>query len=648
MADILTLESFDTIDLETARTLVGAQIGPKELSNWKFYNDDHWQSGDAWTGPKVGAGSDGVAKTVLEEIERQFTYSNVSRELVDHHCDAVIANPPQWGSVFTTPLPEPAEGKEKGERTPEQLTQQGELDEFLRAWSDDSMRGLYLDRNGITRTCTVFKLLQRAARMYAATGRANLRLFIPPKKRDENGQLKPVPFKESLNRLYVELLEPGLGALYPDRDRMQAIGVTVYKLGDKEFAEFSYLDDTGNTILRQVSSEKDSQEVRVPLLMDGRLWLFEMCDDPVLLGSILSQQKSINKTLTMGDRNQNLAGFPERVMRDVQSPGKYEIDPTADGGKRFIPEPFLVGAGAVLDLKGIKITDPETGKVTRATPGYDRLPAQGNDVFDGAARSARGRMLDQAAQTYVEMEGDGQASGKSRETARQRFRNSIGSTVGAVTSAGLWLYNVALSVARETSSEKTKYADLRVDFKCQVDLGALSSVERTEDRAQVAAGQMSRETAMTRGGTEDVDAENGRIASENATSLAIIEQRAKAMQFLTAAGASVGAAARVVGFNEEQVALLEQSDFTSGEDNENEDEDQSGEVDAGALRAGIEASKGLNGAQINAALSVFDRLSDTGEGVKITPFVATELLVLVGTPREIAQEMVNKSKKTGG
>lgn len=569
MADLITLESFDTIDLETARTLVAAQIGSKELSNWKFYNDDHWQDGEAWTGPRIGAGTDGIAKTVLDEIERQFTYANVSRELVDHHCDAVIANPPQWGSVFTTPLPEPVEGAEQGERSPESLAEQGALDELLRIWGDDSMRGLYVDRDGKTRTCTLLKLLQRAGRMYAATGRANLRLFIPPRKR-ENGVLPAVPFAEALGRLYIELLEPGLGAVYPDRDRMQSIGVTVYKTGDKEFAEFSYLGETGEekgkTILRQISSDEKEKEVRVPLAMGGRLWLFEMCDDPVLLGSILSQQKSINKTLTMGDRNQNLAGFPERVLRDVQSPG--EMVPDGKGGTRFIPEPMTVGAGAILDLKGVEIRDPETGLVTgRATPQYDRIPAQGNEVFDSAAGSARGRMLDQAAQTYVEMEGDGQASGKSRETARQRFRNSIGGTVGALTAAGLWIYNAALCAARETSSEKTKYLDLRIDFKCQVDLGALSALERAEDRAQVAAGQMSRETAMTRGGAEDVDVENDRIENENATSLAIIEQRAKAMYSLVQAGAGVGAAARIVGFTEDQALELEKSDFVSDDQN---------------------------------------------------------------------------------
>jgi hypothetical protein len=301
------------------------------------------------------------------------------------------------------------------------------------------------------------------------------------------------------------------------------------------------------------------------------------------------------------------------------------------------------GAGSVNALRGITHMD-DNGKVTQATPEYERIEPSGNDIFDTAAANGRSRMLDQAAQTYVELEGDGQASGKSRETARQRFKNSIGGTVGAVTSAGAWIYNAVLCAARETSNEKTKFLGLRVDFQCQIDLGPLSALERQEDRAQVAAGLMSREIAMTRGGTEDVDAENGRIESEAATSLSVLKERASAMQFLTAAGASVGAAARVAGFNEEQVALLEQSDFVPTDDPTQDNET----LDMEALSAGIQAENTLNGAQITAALSVFDRLSNTGEGVNISAFVATELLASVGIPRDTAEAMVNNSKKSGG
>lgn len=72
---------------------------------------------------------------------------------------------------------------------------------------------------------------------------------------------------------------------------------------------------------------------------------------------------------------------------------------------------------------------------------------------------------------------------------------------------------------------------------------------------------------MTRGGAEDVDVENDRIENENATSLAIIEQRAKAMYSLVQAGAGVGAAARIVGFTEDQALELEKSDFVSDDQN---------------------------------------------------------------------------------
>ena len=57
--------------------------------------------------------------------------------------------------------------------------------------------------------------------------------------------------------------------------------------------------------------------------------------------------------------------------------------------------------------------------------------------------------------------------------------------------------------------------------------------------------------------------------------------------------------------------------------------------------AGTDADKTLNGAQINAALDVFDKLLGVGDGIRITELVAVELLKLVGVDRETAQRMVD-------
>lgn len=565
MADII-IEDFNTIDLNGGKALVEAQTGPSEAANWQFYNDDHWQDGDGYTGPRLsGSGAD--AKTVMAEIERQFTYTNIARELVDHHCDAVTAKTPQWGSVPVTPLA----ATEDGEQSPEQSARQGQLDDLLRVWSEDSMRGIYTDRDGITRTCDVTELLGRAARMYAATGRANLRPFIPPRRRDETGSLRPVPFEQSLRRVYFELLEPGAGAVYPDRERMEPISVTLYTRNQTEFAEFSYVvseavadapigqspgintETVKKTVLRQVSSEDKANSAPVILDLGGRLWLHEMSDDPILLGSILSQQKNANKALTMGDRNLDLAGFNERVLKNVQLDGYFVEDPLAEKGKRFVPYPLNFGAGSANNLIGKKIVD-DNGKEQYLTPEYERIEPTGSGVFDDSADRGRTRMLDQSAQTYALMEGDGNASGVSRETARQRFRNSIGPTASALTGAGDWLFNIALCIARQTSNETTAFDELRVDFRCQLDLGALSALDRAEDRSQVEAGLMSPETAMTRGGIEDVDAENGRIA--DAPSLSVLQERATVMQSLVAAGVALDSAAQIVGFSEAHRQLL--------------------------------------------------------------------------------------------
>ena len=565
----LKITTFDELQLEKAKEVVAFSVRDGDASRWKFYQGDHWQDGDAWVGPLLEANSPGAAE-MKAEVERSFVFANVSREITDRHADAVTNREPRWGGVLKRVL------REDELPTDDETARIGELDGLMTSWWDSPMRCTYTDEAGALRACGVHELLQKASRRYAATGRFNLRIFIPPANIDASGVLPKKPLADALNRIFVELCEPEYSTIYIDRRRMQQVGIYIWREGEKEFAELSYLADDGSTILRQVvnaedqnTPEGDAPKTNLPIFpLGGNLLHFEAAGDALLSDSIIAQQKDANRTLTMGGRAMNLSGFPERVLYDVQLDGEFVDDPKNQGKKKFIPYSPTLGAATINNFTGIEYR--EGGETKRTTPRYERLDPPGTRIFDEAVTAAARRIRDEAKQSHVEMSSDATSSGRSREQARWEFIQSLSGTISSINSAGRWLLATVFALAAATSSDgAARFDDFKFEFACRIDAGPLSPEERKEDREQVKSGLLSKEIAMTRGGVDDTDAENGRIAGEEAGSLSTMEQRAKITQVLAAAGAGVQAAAIVAGFDSKQAAQLGRSDFVDNEDDPN-------------------------------------------------------------------------------
>jgi hypothetical protein len=60
---------------------------------------------------------------------------------------------------------------------------------------------------------------------------------------------------------------------------------------------------------------------------------------------------------------------------------------------------------------------------------------------------------------------------------------------------------------------------LRCEFNSIIEDGPIDNLDRQENRADVQAGLMSKETAMSRNGIEDTDAEVDRIGQEPAPTM---------------------------------------------------------------------------------------------------------------------------------
>jgi hypothetical protein len=84
---------------------------------------------------------------------------------------------------------------------------------------------------------------------------------------------------------------------------------------------------------------------------------------------------------------------------------------------------------------------------------------------------------------------------------------------------GRWMLETALRLGAEICNRSANFLGLRCEFNSIIEDGPIDNLDRTENRADVQAGLMSKETAMSRNGIEDTDAEVERIAQEPSPAL---------------------------------------------------------------------------------------------------------------------------------
>lgn len=538
---------------QEAQSVIGQLVDEKEETRWKFYTGDHWQESQGWVGPMIPSGTEPYSDFITN-LEKSFIFYNSCGEVTDRNRDAVLSKPPQWGAALERVLDE---GEDRTENENDQILL---VDELLTTWFD-SKAGVFLAGEGAIQTCNIKELLGKTAARVVATGRAYLRMFIPSKYLEE-GTLERVPLTEALARIRVELCDVKSGYLYIDSNSMDSIGVYVYKDKDEnDRVELTFIDANGMTALKTSDGETVFD-------LGGELLHHQINIEPLLKDSVLSLQKDLNRTLTMAGHNMNLGGFPERVLLDGMVPGDYEKDPKT-GKKRFIPDEFRVGAGAMNVFNGITYTDDD-GKTRHVSPSYQRLDPVSGEVFSVSAEQRKQDIRDEADQSHVAMSSDATASGRSREQARHEFIQSLMPTAEAVESALKWILTTAMRLAIATSNESPALMEgLKINVETQVDSGPVSAEDRAEDRKAVDDGLMSKETAMNRiGGIDDTDVERGRIESESETNLAIIAERITAASALIASGTNPKEAYLTVGFSEEVATKLSASGFITGGDDD--------------------------------------------------------------------------------
>jgi hypothetical protein len=483
------------------------------IANTEFYLGNHWQKGDGWIGAKP---IDRLSVT-LKQIEEAFVSENVIAEVVDRHVGGILGREPLWGFVPQDIVSKSTQSRRtklaklfsfvlpKDQGTPQLDKFAQEADEALTVWWDQAKPR---------------KKLKEALAKCLNEEKVLLRFFVPIGLRKEGEVPKQGSLTEALNFLHLNVVCSDKGGVFIDSDTQKPFGLYVYKVDQATCVELSYVNDQGQTILQVLSDSPDLVVDPIPYDLQGRLWMYEVHRKALITAQIRSNQKSLNLALTMMMRNVNLAGNLERVIMNAERP-KQKIkvrDSTQASGFReeIIDSDFLQGPGVSNLISGLLIRDNEGKIIGRANPNISYRDPVPIDTFVGTRDSMYASILGQAQQTHIMISGDAQASGKSREQARAEYRSSLLDSQDSIDDAGRWTLDTGLRIAAQFCDRVKDFAGLRCNFEVVIEDGPVSPEERSANRDDVKAGLLSKETAMSRGGIDDTDAERAKIAGEKA------------------------------------------------------------------------------------------------------------------------------------
>lgn len=483
-----------------------------------FYDGEHWRDGEGWIGQRPPQEDAKAYSKFMQDVERAFDSENVVKEIADRHVAGVVGREPRWGFVPRTP---PAQGQEQDNATRALM---GATDATLTAWWDKR---------------DVLAELRRAVTNALLVDRGPIRVFIPPGRgRDPAGMLRlrdgTDPLTATLDLIFVDALDPASCGVIVDPDTREEASVFTFERKGADgksvrLAEISYLDDAGDTVLRIINDAgavDQNGERAMPL--GGHLLVFDLKREALITPQVRQGQKALNLALTQMTRNVNLAGSLERVISNASPPGYYtntatgqpwqEGDPKAL--RKFVATPLAVGPSVTTFLTGTKIID-DSGRVTGyANPSVNYRDPVPVDTFVATRELRYTSILGQVGQLHALISKDATASGESRKQARAEFEQTLAMTKGALDAAGRWLLEVVLLLAASLTNQTATYAPLRCEFGATIDAGPKTADEEGSIINQRDKKLLSRETAMSELGRDDVDAEIARMDEEDEAQLA--------------------------------------------------------------------------------------------------------------------------------
>jgi hypothetical protein len=452
--------------------------------NTLFFEGDHYQGGNGWSGA-LPQNQTNRAST-LTKIQALFTSQNVISEVVQRMSSAVLGKEPEWNIHLKRTL--------KEDESPSESEQEviDETEQIMNEWWNT------YDIHGELIKYLIFVSLG---------SKAVLRIYIPSSF-TKDSVIESGDFKDQIAKIRVEAIPVDKATVYTDRALGQSAGMLSYKEDDEAIvAEICYLDEDGKTILKTFTDNEQSEGD--PFNLGGNLLMYQTGVNLFVTLQVRQLQKAVNKAYTM--MNSNLDnGFLERIFLNAEPPGTWETD--EDGKQTFVPDELELGANMTNFVSGAILSDAE-GKETITNPSVVFRDPVKNDTFVTAKETAYEGILEQVHQKHSLISGDASPSGESRIQALVDFIKSCNPFKSAMNKAGKWLIETVMYLAFDLANEDSKIEEYSADFMCRIDIGHLPAEMRNQIIKEYESGFLSRETAMSMLGVDDIDSEMSRIDS---------------------------------------------------------------------------------------------------------------------------------------
>lgn len=503
---------------DKARELFKDRRSKGAEANSKFDSGNHYQNGDGYIGAKPLYGTAGYSQT-MAQIEAGFVSENVIKEVTDRHIAGLLGREPLWGFLpFDAPSPDAERRRTVFSkiynlvRTVAQKTSGNPDDKAQEA--DEALTSAWWN------TRKVRESLKKAVRTALLEERATVKFFFPVGNAEKNARITiqtKNDLPSALTIPQIDVLTSDKAGVFTDDFTQEEFGVHVYKVDEEtDAASVTYIQN-GLTILKVMVDKQADQLYSFEL--GGRLLMYEITRDALITDQIRSLQKALNLSRTMMVRNVNLAGSLERTILNAERPKETKkvlnseqtayIEQTVDAD-------YLTGAGATMFLTGMLIRDDQGNVINRANPNISFRDPVSTKTFTETRDDLYAAMLAGCQQRFALISGDATASGRSRIEARSEFESSLKDSKDAIDDAGRWLLETQLRLGAIFCNRSRDFLPLRCDFNAVIETGPITPEERQENRADVQAGLLSKETAMSLNGRDDTDAELERIAQEPA------------------------------------------------------------------------------------------------------------------------------------
>lgn len=496
---------FPDLTLEQAKSLIPEL--PDAEANRPFIEGDHFQDGKAWVGPGPKQTDNGYSD-FLNILKPAFVSKNVIDEGVDRLSSAIMGWEPRWSwvpkrqDIGTTPV------------TDEETKAINDLEEWLTIWWDQRQ---------------VHKLLRSMVYKMLWGQQAGYRLYIPSGLTDDKGALKnSKDAKEVVANIFMNVPEPEDITVWEDPDTKQRLGIVVYlDAKNVEHAETCFLDNTGKTVIRILPEPTEGPPMAANDF--GRHLTINQVslDQPLATEQVRSLQKMLNMTLTLLGKGLVDNHFLERLFFNAMPPGQWEYEEDGKTRKAFIPTSRKTGGRTDSYIQGIDYQNKE-GDTVLATPSATiRLPQDPQGTIGGCNYWYQA-MLEEMRQDHILINQLATPSGRGREQARGDFIDSTKDPQLQAELAGRELLLTVVCMVEAFMGSPGKWTSkFKPVFKCRPNYGPMSVNERKQNVEEAGKQFMSRQTAISLNGTDDVDAELALIDAEPTRQLDLSKQRAE-------------------------------------------------------------------------------------------------------------------------